>query len=456
MERGKKRLELLALSDTHLGEETSLLSFPRGLQHVWEVLYESPDFWEPVFGDGCGPGGGEVEVGTLVLVGDVVDRTLSSTSQISASGHAFSMMIGHALKVERVVYVPGNHDHTLWTDLAANLDNSPKVTKPEGLTIARKGTRPHRSAEELLSILLGYPNGWAWWWIENNRREDFELLVTNPVYAGEVAGTTYAFAHGTHFRPEVAPSRTRDLLRLFDRSRLDRPVMDVDFAAVQRDLREAETIEDLEEIVTPFVDSFWPSSKNEPTSRSDELWYLMTLLGAEGEAKRGLYPSSRAFGRDDLEHTDPDRVQRLTNPDGTAADSSLERFTDYFAQPLRAHVRAANLDPDRLVFVYGDTHRGGFGDLSLSPRGNGGNGQKMRVYNCGSWVVSPEKTHPACHLFAVDGEGREFVLDLSFEGVEVGGEFLLNLAADDVEHRQKAAGGLARLAGAGLRLFQGR
>ena len=50
----------------------------------------------------------------------------------------------------------------------------------------------------------------------------------------------------------------------------------------------------------------------------------------------------------------------------------------------------------------------------------------------------------------------QYILDLSFEGVEVGGEFLLNLAADDVEHRQKAAGGLARLAGAGLRLFQGR
>jgi hypothetical protein len=177
----------------------------------------------------------------------------------------------------------------------------------------------------------------------------------------------------------------------------------------------------------------------------------MTLLGAEGEPKRGRYPSSRAFGRDDLEHTDPDRVQRLTNPDGTPADSSLERFTDYFAKPLRAHLRANNLDPDDLVFVYGDTHRGGFGDLALS-----GSEQKMRVYNCGSWVVSPEKTHPACHLFTVDGEGREFLLDLSFEGVDVGGQSLLGLAADDVEHRQKAAGSLARLAGAGLRLFNGR
>jgi hypothetical protein len=179
----------------------------------------------------------------------------------------------------------------------------------------------------------------------------------------------------------------------------------------------------------------------------------MTLLGAEGEPKNEIYPSSRIFGREDLEDTNPDRVQRLTKPDGTPTepDSSLERFKDFFARPLRAHLRDSGLDPDQLVFVYGDTHQGGFGDLALS-----GNGQKIRVYNCGSWVVPPEKTHPACHLLAVDADGGEFLLDLSFDGVKVGGESLLQLAADDVEHRTNAAGRLARLAGAGFRLFRGR
>ena len=32
------RLKLLAISDTHLGEDTSVLSFPRGRQHLWETL----------------------------------------------------------------------------------------------------------------------------------------------------------------------------------------------------------------------------------------------------------------------------------------------------------------------------------------------------------------------------------------------------------------------------------
>lgn len=44
---GPQRLKLLAVSDTHLGEETSLLSFPRGLQHLWTTLREDPAFWKP-------------------------------------------------------------------------------------------------------------------------------------------------------------------------------------------------------------------------------------------------------------------------------------------------------------------------------------------------------------------------------------------------------------------------
>ena len=37
---GSQKLKLLAVSDTHLGEETSLLSCLRGLQHLWRTLVE--------------------------------------------------------------------------------------------------------------------------------------------------------------------------------------------------------------------------------------------------------------------------------------------------------------------------------------------------------------------------------------------------------------------------------
>lgn len=38
---GLKDLKILAISDTHLGEDSSLLSYPHGRQHLWEVLQDT-------------------------------------------------------------------------------------------------------------------------------------------------------------------------------------------------------------------------------------------------------------------------------------------------------------------------------------------------------------------------------------------------------------------------------
>jgi len=46
-----------------------------------------------------------------------------------------------------------------------------------------------------------------------------------------------------------------------------------------------------------------------------------------------------------------------------------------------------------------------------------------RIYNCGGWVMHNDKNyHPACHIFAVDEGGDEYLLDVSYEGVKVGGD----------------------------------
>src|SRR5215208_3984792 len=202
-----KKLSLLAVSDTHLGEETSLLSFPRGLQHLWQTLSEDEGyegFWQPVFGEGL-KRGEKVEVEELVLVGDIPDRTLSSTSQISSSTHAFSMMLASALEVKKAVYVPGNHDHALWTgfrglDPASLRDDeahtvvanstaspAPAITGPEGKPLVEGGEPTSELAHEILSIFFGYPKGWAWDAISKQHHE-FLFSIANPVYATQVAG----------------------------------------------------------------------------------------------------------------------------------------------------------------------------------------------------------------------------------------------------------------------------
>ena len=454
-----KRLKVLAISDTHLGEETSLLSFPRGLQHLWHIFAENQDFWKPIFGADFDPRRDRIEVEDLVLLGDVVDRSLSSTSQISAHAHAFAMMINSAVHVERAIYVPGNHDHTLWTGFAeaSSEFEAPGITCPEGETVVRGGKLLDAAAEEMVSIFLGYPIGWAWWEIERGSRQDFEFAVANPLYAKEIKGRTHVFAHGTHFRPELVSRWQRGLVRLGDVLNLDKLFADIEFEPLRMGLSEAESMEELEQIVAPFADSLWPSSKNAPTSRSDELWYLMTLLREGPDPGRNTPEKSEIFPRNMLKN-DPQRatigrIDKLTRQDGEPLDESLKRFRKYFLPCLRDHLANGELlSNDAISFIYGDTHRGGYGNLATI----GEDKSFIRIYNTGGWVVPAGGGHPACHLYAVDEKGEEYLLDLAFgEDVKVDKDTtLLRLAANDVEHRLEAVESSVRNIGEGLRFLK--
>jgi len=456
---GPQRLKLLAVSDTHLGEETSLLSFPRGLQHVWTTLREDPAFWKPVFPDF--EKGDKVMVDELVLVGDIPDRTLSSTSQISGHAHALAMMLGDALDVRKVVYVPGNHDHTLWTgyiqgssrrrENSQRGDASPRITSAEGEQLVEGGKCLDKGAEEILSIFFGYPIGWAWWEIRDD--PDFDFWIANPVYATTIGKRTYAFAHGTHFRAELVSVWRKGFLRLFDRTGMDQLLrLELELGG---DLAHAGSMDELEDIVTPFVDSLWPSSKNTPTSRSDELWYLFTLLRETSATEgRRTPPRSEVFPAENLSQTAENRINRLTDEDGEPSHGSLERFRDHFLSHLLTHLDRANLLRDDLAFIYGDTHSGGWG--TLAPGGSSPPwGKPIDVYNCGAWVVDSPGRHPACHLFAVDDERKEYLLDVAFsEAVTVGDDSLLDLAARDAENRLEVVSAPVRAFGEALRFLK--
>jgi predicted MPP superfamily phosphohydrolase len=159
------RLKVLAISDTHLGEETSLLSFPQGLQHVWSTLVH--EFWGNLFPefdpDPKKDPRKQVEIEELILLGDIADRTLSSTSQIYNHYHAFSQMLGSVAKIAKGVYVPGNHDHTMWTDYVSARSGGVDlhgVIAPSGDPIVEQGERCDEkgSAEDNLHNLIVCPN----------------------------------------------------------------------------------------------------------------------------------------------------------------------------------------------------------------------------------------------------------------------------------------------------------
>jgi UDP-2,3-diacylglucosamine pyrophosphatase LpxH len=412
------RLKLLAISDTHLGEETSLLSFPHGRQHLWQTLRTLFDSDE------------RLEVEKLLLLGDIPDRTLSSTSQIITHTNGFIQMIGSAAKVREGIFIPGNHDHTLWTNyrkLRYGKDNRYGITGPVGDMLVKQGQRAdeHESASELLSIFLGYPAGSSWRKIEEER--NFDFVIANPLYATEINGRSYVFTHGTHFRKDVTLPEW--IKRLADYLELDEVFGDIELES-DCDVTRADSLETLEKIVSPFVDSLWPSSKNNPTSRSDQLWYLLTTLSNKFGKKRRIPPESKLFSRSALPRVPKKRMARLTIDDRPKHDS-LKRWQEHFLPYMSKYLAEYELPVDKLTFVYGDTHDGGFGELPLETGG------RVRIYNCGGWVVLNKEDHPPCHLFAVGEDGNEYLLDVSYKGVEVEGDSLLEIASRDAENRQR-------------------
>jgi Calcineurin-like phosphoesterase len=416
-----KKLKLLVISDTHLGEPTSLLSYPQGLWHLWENL-------RILFN---GSTKDPVEIDELILLGDIPDRTLSSTSEIITHTNAFIQTLGSAANIKKGVYVPGNHDHSLWTNYVQGKWGSGKkcaITGPAGeRLIGPDDYNPADYAKELLTVFFGFNKGSAWRRIESENR--FEFYVANPLYAKVIkdkAGQprTFVFTHGTHFKAEVcAPDIAWDTI---DELNIDALAgLDLETGG---NVQDATDLLSLECIATPLVDSLWPSPRNNPKSRANELWYLYNSLRGLTVTPRKIDDRSLLFDRTALNtKLARGRIKVLVTQKGDFKSRSIQRWKDWFLPHSLAHLRKAKMPTTPLTFVYGDTHEGGWGYDWTAP-----NRDVIRIYNTGAWVVDENGQHPPCHIFAVDYDGEERMADISFNTVNLDGDPLVSLADEEV------------------------
>jgi UDP-2,3-diacylglucosamine pyrophosphatase LpxH len=408
-----------------LGEATSILSFPRGLWHLWRTLIDE-------FG-----GGQKFQIDELILVGDIPDPSLASVSQVITYTNAFIRTLRSAADIDKIVYIPGNHDHTLWTEYVRGRYgegvNHPITVRGGELLVDRSVPTCAAGCEGLLNIFFGYLDGPAWDRIreEKARGIEFDFSIANPIYAKQFNNRTYVFTHGTHFRVDVTSPRW--MKRLIHWTRLDRWLAKIEIYP-NCEVREATSLQNLEEIITGFVDSLWCDVRCDPTTRSDHLWYLYSVLSSHFEAHRATPALSRLYNSQDLLTASGDRIIRLDSGD----NNSIELLREHFLDHLLNHL-GVNLLTDHLTFVYGDTHDGGWGEI---PRNHTGQGNTIRVFNCGGWVVHHSDNHPPCHIFAVDDTGEEYILDVSFGGVNMCGNRIIDLASMDFENRRS---GISRI-----------
>jgi len=414
----KMKLKILAISDTHLGEDVSLLSYPQGRQHLWSELRN-------LFGHTT-DSEDRIEIDELIMIGDIPDRALSSTAQIMDATTNFVEMLGSLAKIKKGVYVPGNHDHTMWTAYIKaryGKDTTWKCTAPDGESILQKGCLIDlKSSQDLLATFFGYKYGSSWLSIE--REHDLDFVIANPLYSTTVGTRTYVFTHGSHFKKEVTEWWAIEAIKALDL--IDGLFVGIDVESGCDVTNGCDSLEMLEKKVGPFLDSLWKSPKNFPTGKSDRYWYLLKLLSSFGKIGREIPCCSNLFSYEDLKAGLADRrIEKLT-------DGSIKRWRDYFLPQMVQYLRNHGRMLSDLTFVYGDTHIGGWEEVSSELVG-GLNGP-IRVYNTGGWIAHANEGHPACHVFAVDDKGKEYMLDISFTDVEISGEPLITVASRDAEN----------------------
>lgn len=104
-----KRLKVLALSDLHLGEPEGLL-YDEGVNIQDVVLSKVSEL-------ASGREGFEDGIEELILIGDIADLSEARPDEAYRNTKTFLTALMGRVKVDKVIYIPGNHDHHMWVEM---------------------------------------------------------------------------------------------------------------------------------------------------------------------------------------------------------------------------------------------------------------------------------------------------------------------------------------------------
>lgn len=155
---------MVVISDTHFGDTSMLLDDEGLVDRFADVLASR------------GP------VSELILLGDILDLWVSTLMPALRRARRFFEAISELANVEKVVYVPGNHDHQMFMD-AFRLEMDRLVVKGD---LETPKFMPVRTYDETLLSELAHPPG----------RE--HIKMTYPFLVRRLGGREVVLTHGHH------------------------------------------------------------------------------------------------------------------------------------------------------------------------------------------------------------------------------------------------------------------
>lgn len=402
----------IALSDLHLGALNS-------------VLTSVTDDGEGVDGSSTSPvllaladciraiDDGQPERAELVVLGDLFELALTTTEIAGATFGQFvcALRIGEpdAAVAPLIRFLPGNHDHRLWTrardahyldQLQGKVGSDATLPESEHAT-ALLPEHQHVPVRDTFVELLAA------------RADVGAEIVVEQSYPnlGMVTGDgrrVVVLSHGHYVEP---------LYRLMSN-------LDVAFGFVPPD--RMPHVSHIEADNGGWIDFFWSSmgdsgdvtgivrslyeSLQSPQAMEEEIALVKRFIAKRYRGPRGFVESRLIAGV--LRREIPKRMHRERHQPGVTLSKGAEQgLAAYVSGPVRAQL--GTLEPEQATFVFGHTHK-----PFVQLRGFEGFANPVAVVNTGGWVVDsvePESTKGAA-VVVVDWDANVAVVRCFVQG----------------------------------------
>ncbi len=284
-------LRVLAVSDLHLGEDEGLLNDRGGgcPNILAETIAKIADLAR-------GRNGYEPGIGELILLGDIFEFSEAKPAQAASNARVFFGALLERVCVDKIVYLPGNHDHHLWVKMLREEQGSVSYEECRGKTGGPIVDPP---------LFAGF--------LPPSYRGGVEVYY--PCY-------TMSMGEGSYF--------------LFDHGHLFS-------STLRRWAGRVESLQEMEEKTTGFMEAIWFRGEG-------------ALRARLFQAREWLYDRMRAFG---IRAASSRRGVSFRDDTSPVADDGLRlRLLEYLR--LREFAALLNEENLRdFHFVFGHTHQGG-------------------------------------------------------------------------------------------------
>jgi UDP-2,3-diacylglucosamine pyrophosphatase LpxH len=344
---------IVCMSDIHFGEPYSLLWRPDLPLYAGKMV-------------GYLAGG---SIDKLILVGDVWELAAPEEPDAAfpiarAFFHALTGDRTHGTSVKELIWIPGNHDHELWSHYC---QQTGKALDALGGWQLWDGTdASDDTAQHLITNMLG----------DDVLERIGAITVYNPLYVEHLKKGSVVFHHGHYFDDLILGKSGLDEFKARFTS-----LISGGWARPNSPL-EATDAADLEARCAPFIDAVWGRTTDRQTLKT-QAWEFLTRFRKWSSCNPKGSPDVPQFAMlGDLER-----------------DYSLPGEADNIRWFVRNFVFKNNLASDPVSLVYGHVHRGDMFDLDVD-------GRTVRCFNTGGWITSHPGTTPHTHVVLIDEDGN--------------------------------------------------